>query len=218
MEKTSVGLVDDHRMIRKGLANLVESFDNYTVVLEADDGLDMQVKLDPQNLPDIILLDISMPGMDGYGASQWLKENYPSINIIILSMISDEKTIIRMIKLGVRGYILKYAAPEEFKEALDEVRDKGFYYSDFVTGTVFNSVKRAEEKKDQFKAIPHLSAKEVEFLQYICSELSYKEIADKMCVSTRTIDRYRDMLFEKLNLKTRVGLAMFGVKHGIVEL
>lgn len=174
-------------------------------------------KLDHRNLPEIILLDINMPEMDGYETAAWLKSHYPEIKILVLSMYDNENSIIRMLKSGARGYILKDAEPAELKNALDAVAKKGFYYSEFVTGRLIHNINSEDDKKT-IKNITDLNARELEFLKLVCSELTYKDIADKMCLSARTIDGYRDALFEKLNAKSRVGLVLYAIKNGIVNV
>lgn len=206
----NIALVDDHVLLRKGLCELIHGFDNYHVLFEADNGKDFIKKLNPDNLPAVVIMDINMPEMDGYETAQWLKNQYPDIKVLALSMYDNETAIIRMFKAGAKGYILKDCDPTDLKEALLAIVVKGFYYSEMITGSLIHSI---NEKK-----IIHLNEREIIFLKLVCSELTYKEIADKMCLSPRTIDGYRDDLFQKLNVKTRVGLAMYAIKNGIVTL
>lgn len=214
----NVVLVDDHVLLRNGLANLIGSFGNYDVLFEADNGRKFIEKIETGLLPDIVLMDINMPEMDGYETCVWLKDNFPQVKILALSMYDNESAIIRMFKAGVKGYILKDCDPSELKNALDAVMTKGFYYSEMVTGKLIHTINSLDEKQSTSKNILQLSEREIMFLKLVCSELTYKEIADKMFVSPRTIDGYRDSLFEKLNVKTRVGLAMYSIKNGIVKL
>ncbi|MBP6288078.1 MAG: response regulator transcription factor [Ferruginibacter sp.] len=210
-------LTDDHSLLRSGLASLVQSL-GHTVLFEADNGKDLLAKLDAKQLPDILLLDINMPEMDGYETAQWLKTNHPSIKVLALSMYDNETSIIRMLKCGARGYILKDSEPAELKAAIHALEDKGFYYSELVSGKLMHAINKMEDEGGDLKNLVPLNDRETEFLKYSCTELTYKEIADKMFVSPRTIDGYRDALFEKLHLKTRVGLVMYAIKNGIVNL
>lgn len=210
-------LTDDHSLLRSGLASLVQSL-GHTVLFEADNGKDLLAKLDAKQLPDILLLDINMPEMDGYETAQWLKTNHPSIKVLALSMYDNETSIIRMLKCGARGYILKDSEPAELKAAIHALEDKGFYYSDLVSGKLMHAINKMEDEGGDLKNLVPLNDRETEFLKYSCTELTYKEIADRMFVSPRTIDGYRDALFEKLHLKTRVGLVMYAIKNGIVNL
>jgi DNA-binding NarL/FixJ family response regulator len=213
----NVVLVDDHVLLRNGLANLIESFGNYKVLFGANNGKAFIEKLDPEFLPELVLLDINMPGMDGYETCLWIKKNYPYIKVLALSMYDNENSIIRMFKAGAKGYILKDCDPAELKAALDAVLTKGFYYSEMVTGKLINTINSLDKKESTAKSVIKLNDREIMFLKLACTELSYKEIADKMFVSPRTVDGYRDALFEKLNLKTRVGLVMYSIKNGIVK-
>ncbi len=215
MDFIKIGIVDDHKLFRKGLATLINSFSEYKVVLECSNGFELLEKL-PMAVPDLILLDVNMPGMNGLQTLDALKENHYDIKVIGLSMDDQEETIVKMIGLGARGYILKDADPSELKLVLDAVWTKGYSYSEFITHSVFHSLQNKETKPQGNH--PQLSERELEFLKWVCEELTYKEIADKMFVSTRTVDGYRDQLFLKLGLKNRVGLALFAVRVGIVKI
>ena len=212
-----IALVDDHSLLRMGLASLMESQGN-TVLFEADNGKEFVNKLDANNLPQIVLMDINMPEMDGFETTQWLKQHYPGVLVLALSMYDNETSIIRMLKCGAKGYILKDSEPAELKTAIDNLLSKGFYYSDLVSGKLMHAINKMEDEGGDLKNLVPLNDRETEFLKYSCTELTYKEIADKMFVSPRTIDGYRDALFEKLKLKTRVGLVMYAIKNGIVNV
>ncbi|MEO6454555.1 MAG: response regulator transcription factor [Ginsengibacter sp.] len=216
--KTNVVLIDDHVLLRNGLANLIKNFGNYNVLFEANNGKDFTEKLQPETLPEAVLMDINMPEMDGYETCLWLKNNYPEIKVLALSMYDNENAVIRMFKAGAKGYILKDSDPAELRTALDAVVTKGFYYSEMVTGKLIHTINSMDEKDSQSKNIIKLNEREIMFIKLVCSELTYKEIADKMFLSPRTIDGYRDDLFQKLNAKTRVGLVMYAIKNGIVTL
>jgi len=210
-------LTDDHSLLRNGLASLVKDL-GHTVLFEADNGKNFIGKLDTKQLPDIVLLDINMPEMDGYETAQWLKTNHPDVKVLALSMYDNETSIIRMLKCGARGYILKDSEPAELKAAIHALIDKGFYYSDLVSGKLMHAINKMEDDGGGLKSLVPLNDRETDFLKYSCTELTYKEIADKMFVSPRTIDGYRDALFEKLHVKTRVGLVMYAIKNGIVNV
>ncbi|CAN5693612.1 response regulator transcription factor [soil metagenome] len=215
-----IALVDDHKLFRKGLINLIEMVcEDCTIVFEADNGIDLQKKLTKDNEPDIILMDVNMPQMDGFASVQWLNENFPLIKILVISMIEKEESIVRMLKLGVKGYLSKDVEPKELGEALQAVMNKGFYYTDFITGKLVHSMQKdAPVEKIKAAAIKAMNGRERDFLQLACSELTYSEIATQMFLSPKTIDGYRNALFEKLNVKSRVGMALFAVKHGLVEI
>lgn len=217
---TKLALVDDHTLFRKGLISLIEMVSNdYSILFEADNGLDLQQKLDDNNQPDIIIMDINMPGMDGFASVQWLNEKFPLIKILVVSMIEKEETIVRMLKLGVKGYLCKDVEPKELGEALNAIINKGFYYTDFITGKLVHSLQNSQpDDAGKNEVFNLMNDREKDFLQLACSEYTYNEIAAKMFLSPKTIDGYRNSLFEKLNVKSRVGLALFAVKNGLIKL
>ncbi|HSZ86218.1 MAG TPA: response regulator transcription factor, partial [Puia sp.] len=145
MQKIKIALADDHVLLRNGLATLIRSFDDYDVLFESDNGKDFLEKLNPVALPDIVLMDINMPEMDGYDTALWLKRNHPEIKMLALSMYENEQCIIRMLKCGVKGYILKDIDPVEFRVALDSLIRKGFYYSDLVTGKLMHAINNSDD-------------------------------------------------------------------------
>lgn len=217
MANPTIALVDDHVLLRSSLATLINSI-GYEVVLECDDGKQLTTLVNKETVPDLVLMDINMPEMDGYESTLWLKKHYPLVKVIALSMYDDENAIIRMIKNGAKGYILKDVHTKELKLALDSVYTKGFHYSDLITGRLIHSINQMDEEDNCTKKVLNLSEKEIEFLKYAGTEMTYKEIAQQMHLSPRTIDGYRDQLFEKLNVRSRVGLVMFAIKKGIIQI
>jgi two-component system, NarL family, invasion response regulator UvrY len=214
---STIALADDHVLLRKGLASLVQNL-GYTVVLETDNGQELIDKLKAGAAePDLILMDINMPVKDGYETTRWLKENKPLIKVLALSMYDDENAIMKMLRSGARGYILKDSEPGELRAALDAIVNKGYYYSELVTGKLIHSMNKADDEAAAGNT-SKLSEREIDFLKLACSELTYKEIAAQMHLSPRTIDGYRDALFEKLNIKTRTGLAIYAIKNGIIKI
>jgi DNA-binding NarL/FixJ family response regulator len=215
VKKVQVAITDDHVLLRNALARMVNSFEGYNVLLEADNGKDLRAGILKHQVPDIVLLDVNMPEMDGFETTQWLHKNYPHIKVLVLTMLSDEKTIIRMFRLGAKGYLLKNADPDEFKKALDSIINKNVYLSEYVSNKLVTGLHNDQEKGVQPVV---LNEKEREFLRWTCSELAYKDIAEKMNVSARTVDDYRQSLFNKLKVHSRVGLVMYAIRNGIVEV
>lgn len=213
-----VVLVDDHVLLRNGLASLIRSFGRFDVLFEASDGKDLIRQLKISRCPDIILLDIGMPEMDGYETACYLRHHYPEIRVLALTMADTDSSIMRMLKNGARGYILKDTDAPGLERALDAIADKGAYYSDTVTDRLIDTFNQLDRPDHRIRNILALNQRELEFMKLVCTECTYKEIADRMYLSPRTIDGYRDALFEKLNVRTRVGLAMYAVKNGIVQL
>ncbi len=211
-KKYSVGLVDDHKLIRKGLAELISSFDSYHVVLEASNGIELIELLKSNKVPDILLVDIHMKEMDGFQTMEWIKAYHPTVKAMALSMYDKEDAIIKMLKLGARGYLLKDAEPYELLQALDEIVSKEYYHSELTTGAMHNLISSPSSAKKM------INDRELEFIRYAASDFTYKEIADKMCVAARTVDGYREDLFAKLQVKSRVSLVLFAVRSGIIDL
>ncbi|MGQ0740425.1 MAG: response regulator [Bacteroidota bacterium] len=213
--KIQVIITDDHILMRNALARLVNSFEGYAVLTEADNGKDLKAKIQQHLVPDIVLLDVNMPEMDGFDTTQWLHKNYPYIKVLVLSMLSDEKTIIKMFRLGAKGYLLKNTDPEELRKALDSITDKNVYLSEYVSGKLVSGLNKDAE--NEAKPI-QLNEREKDFLKWTCTELAYKDIAEKMNISPRTADDYRQSLFGKLKVHSRVGLVMYAIRNGIVEI
>ncbi len=212
-------LVDDHVLLRNGLSGLIGNFPGYNVLYEADNGKDFISQLDPSNLPDLVLLDVSMPEMNGYETANWLLKNYPDINILVLSMYGDERCIIKMLQLGAKGYILKDIKPVELQHALDTVYENRMYFNDVIYSNLIHTIKNGVcEPEDPYQKMISLPEREKEFLKWVCTEKTLKEIAAEMCLSPRTIDGYRDNLFEKLNVTSRVGLVLFALRTEVVKL
>jgi DNA-binding NarL/FixJ family response regulator len=214
-KKITVAIADDHSLLRNALAKLINTFEGYTIIIEADNGKDLRNKIAQQSIPEIVMLDINMPEMDGFETTQWLHKNYPQVKVLALSMLSDERSIIKMFRLGAKGYLLKNTDPEELKQALDSLIDKNVYLSEYVSGKLVSGLHQDGEQPLKETI---LNEREREFLRWTCSELSYKDIAEKMFVSPRTVDDYRQALFNKLKVHSRVGLVMYAIKNGIVEI
>lgn len=217
MEKVSLAIVDDHQLFRDGMAELIEGFGAYDIVIEADSGKDFIAQLAHKKIPKIVLMDINMKEMDGFETAAWLRENHPEVKILALSMYENENAIIRMMRLGSRGYILKNIRKQELEQALSSVVTKGYYYTDLVTGKLIHAISNLDQQSPSanLREIVSLSEREMEFLKLVCTELTYRQIAEKMNLSIHTIDGYRNSLFEKLNIKSRVGLVLYAIKNKI---
>ncbi|MGB0427345.1 MAG: response regulator [Flavobacteriales bacterium] len=206
----TIAIVDDHVLIAKALSGIISNFSNFEVIYICEHGVDLQDKIKKQ-VPDIVLLDINMPVMNGFDTAAWLRDHYPDTLVMALSMQDDDKSLIKMIKNGVSGYMLKNIYPKELEFALQQLVSKKRYFPDWATEKVYTSF---NEDKRSTETTIDLSDREVEFLKLTVTQMSYREISEKMFCSPRTIDNYRDSLFEKLNVRTRVGLAVYAVKNG----
>lgn len=214
-EKHKVMIADDHLLLRDALANLVNSFDEFVITHQAGNGLDVMDQFKLGAKPEVILLDLNMPLMDGFETAQWLSEQHPETKILILTMYDSEIALIRLLRSGVKGFLKKDVHPVELRSALKAVAEGGYHYSHDTTGKLASLFQRNPDKY-AFIERAMLSEKELQFLRMASTDLTYKEIASEMEISPRAIDGYRDALFEKLDVKSRVGLAIYAVKNGIV--
>lgn len=213
--KHRIVIVDDHVLIAKALTGIIERFGDFEVLYEVENGRQLVEKFGhPEHIPDIVLLDINMPVMDGFETATWLKEHHPDVHVLALSVQEEEETLIRIIRCGAQGYLLKNVRPAELQKALESVIAKGFFYPDWVAHKMISSI--ASDKKEGAAAV--INKRELEFLNYAATDMTYKEIADKMCCSPRTVESYRDSLFEKFGTKSRVSLVVYAVKNNLIAL
>lgn len=208
MKKTIV-IVDDHILIAKAISSIILNFKQFEVLYVCENGRDFQEKIKKNAVPDIVLLDIGMPIMDGYETAKWLKEEHPNTLVMALSMQDDEQSLIKMIKNGAVGYMLKNSHPKELETALNGLVTQKRYFPDWATSKILSSV-----GNDSIHNKILFTDREIEFLKYSTTEMNYREISEQMFCSPRTIENYRDSLFEKLELKSRVGLAVYALKNG----
>lgn len=217
MNKINIALVDDHNLFRKGLIRLINMGDTqqrYHILFEADNGNQFKDKMVTPPFPDIILMDIDMPEVDGFEAVEWLQRTHGDVKVLVMTMLESESAILRMLRMGVRGYIHKDIEVEELQAALETIAANGFYYSEAASEVLQQNLNGLERSGNKV----HLSENEREFIKWATTDLTYQQIADKMNLSVKTIDGYREALFKKLGVKTRVTLALYAVKHGLVEL
>jgi len=208
-------IVDDHTLFARSLANLIDTFPEYQVKFTFKNGAELVDKLAAgMKLPAIILLDVKMPVMDGIATMKWLKKYQPDAKVLALSMEDDEKTILSMLRNGAKGYLLKDIHPTMLKKALDTVLSQGYFHTAEVTSTLMNSLNDETNSNKQIQ----LKENEIRFIKLACEEKTYKEIADEMFLSPKTIDGYRQHLFEILDVKNRVGLVMYAIKNKIVKI
>lgn len=210
----TLGIADDHQLFLKSLSLLIGSLEDFTIVVEAMNGKDLIERIEAKKIePDIILLDVNMPVMDGRQTAEYLTEKFPAVKLVALSMKDDDETIINMIKAGCCAYLLKDIHPEELNKALHEIYKKGYYNSD-AANINYRRLLQHQDKQNELQ----LTDKEKHFLQLACSDATYKQIAAEMHVSERTIDGYRENLFKKLNVQSRTGMALEAIRRNIVSL
>lgn len=213
METIKIAIVDDHKLVSKAIENMISYNPNFDVIMNSANGQDFLDQLrTAHDFPDVVLMDINMPIKNGIETTAELTKEFPQLKVIALTMEDHEGTIIKMLKAGAKGYLLKDMSPDILFDAIDIVHKKGIFYTDLVTQSL---LKIKTEEKFMETLSDTLKDRELEFIRLACSELTYREIADQMFVSPRTIDGYRDSVFVKLNVKSRVGIVLFAIKHNL---
>ena len=215
MQTTKIALADDHILLRTALASLIDSFDHCKVIQQAGDGDELIEQIRQGCRPDVVILDLNMPRKDGYDAAIWLKNNFPQIHVMMLTMYDSDSALIRLLQAGVKGFLKKDIHPSELKFAIQSVVQSGYYYSHNTSGKFANLFRTSGDKAPTLHK-NMLTEQEIDFLKFASSELTYKEIAQKMGLNPRSVDSLRDHLFDKLDVRSRVGLAMYAIRHGIV--
>ncbi len=211
-----IALADDHILLRNALASLINSFGDCQVVCEADNGQELCAFLSTHPLPDLVIMDLNMPEMDGFRAAGLLNKKWPEMPVLMLTMYDSEFSLIRLLQNGVRGFLKKDVHPDELKFAIRSVIQTGYYYSHHISGKLANLFR---PQADRRSGIDHtmLSEQEARFMELACTEMTYKEIAMHMHLNPRAIDNLRDQLFEKLDVRSRVGLAMITIRNGLAR-
>jgi DNA-binding NarL/FixJ family response regulator len=215
-ECIKVVMADDHLLLRNALANLINSSNTCKVIAEVSNGKELIDAITKENYPDIAIVDLNMPKMDGYETASYLQENHPDIKVLMLTMYDSELALIRLLKMGVKGFMKKDIHPKELLHAIQSVHDNGYYYSAH-TSSKLAGLFRGQDDIPILEKIT-LSETEIQFLKHVCSEKTYKEIAFELGMNPRAIDGMRDNLFNRLDVKSRVGLAIYAIRHGIVAI
>lgn len=207
-EKIHIAIVDDHTLFRNGIAELLKEYNDICIDFMAENGIDLQQQINRYPQTSVILMDINMPLMNGYETTAWVTRTHENVKVLALTMHEEDEAVIKMIRAGARGYILKQSKPAEVIEAIKAIDSKGIFINEMVSGKMYRTISTVDNNSQ-------ISGKEMEFIKLCCSEMTYKEIADVMFVSPRTVDNYRDALFQKLGLKSRTGLVLYAIKHKI---
>ena len=210
-----VALVDDHILLRNALASLIDSFGDCKVIHQSNNGKELMAWFENGSVPDVAILDLNMPEMDGYETARAVQRKFPTVNVLMLTMYDSELSLIRLLQSGVKGFLKKDIHPSELKFAIHSVMNAGYYYSNHTAGKLANLFRSSDDKKNYLQNMM-LSEQELQFLKLACSDLTYKEIAQKMGLNPRSVDNLRDQLFIKLDVKSRVGLALVAIKNGVV--
>jgi two-component system response regulator DegU len=217
MARINICLVDDHQIFRKAMMRLVKTFNRIGDVTEAGNGNEC-LELLKQNLPDVVLLDLEMPGMNGLECAEHLLQKYPDLKIIILTMHDSERYMAYMLELGVHSFLLKNTAPEELEKAISSVVDLDFYHNDVLSSVIRRSLKeKLKKERPNFGAKAELTDREREVLRLICEELTFKEISDRLSVNEKTIYTHKSNIQDKLGVKGTVGLVKAAYEMGILH-
>ena len=211
-----VAMIDDHVLLRNALSSLINNSGKCKVIFEASNGKELIAQLERNNFPDVVILDLNMPEMDGHQTALYLQKHFPEMKILMLTMYDSELALIRLLKAGVKGFMKKDIHPTELLAAIESVHEYGYYYSAQTSSKLAGLFRDRDEQHHLDKVM--LTENEIDFLRYACSELTYKEIAGTLKMNPRAIDGMRDNLFTKLDVKSRVGLAIYAIKHGVVTI
>ena len=209
MENTVV-VIDDHMLFSQAIGALVEAFEGFKVLYLCKNGQELIDKFqNPKNIPEVVLMDVNMPILNGIETTTYLKDHFPDVKVLALSVEEDETTILKMLRAGAKGYLMKDVRKVELKEALLEVIEHGYYHTNTVAKILVNSLRHKSGSAITLKD------REIEFIKHVCTQMTYREIADQMCLSPKTVEGYRDVLFDKLNLRNRTGLVIYAFKNKI---
>ncbi len=217
MPVINLAIADDHKIFREGLKATLEDCADLNILFEASNGKEL-VKQLAFKKPDVVLMDIKMPEMDGMQATAYIQQNFSHVKVLALSMFNEDKYILDMMKAGASGYLLKNAEPQEIIDAVFMVHKKGYYFNEHLSITLVKQFMGKSTINPKGKEDMELNERETEVLKLICQEKQNTEIADKLFLSVRTVEGYRTKLFEKTGSKNMVGLVIYAIKKGIIDL
>ena len=216
VQKITLAIADDHPMMRRGVDITVKTFDHIDLIIKASNGKELIEKIKAQP-PDVVLMDLRMPEMDGFKTTTHLRANYPGMKILALSFFDEEATIARFLKAGGNGYLTKEAGADELSMAIDTVMQTGYYFSDNVSKTILKNLSGEQQTNPKLHGTADFTERELEIIRMICSEHTTANIAKKLFLSPKTIEGYRKTILEKAGVKNTAGLALFAVRNGLVE-
>lgn len=216
MSTIKIAIADDYKIFRDGLKVGLSADENLDVILEADNGEDLLKALET-NTPDVILMDLKMPIMDGMEATKAVRKKYPTIKVLVVTMYEDDKFIIHMMENGANGYLLKNAESEEIRKSIYAVHENGYYFNDLVNKALLKKLVLKNNLKPSFNQNVELTERELEVLKLICEEKTAAEIGKEIFLSPRSVEGIRQRLIEKVGVRNSAGLVMFAVKGGLVD-
>jgi len=211
-----IAIADDYKIFRDGLKVGLSAEANFEVILEADNGENL-IKAMEQSMPDVIIMDIKMPIMDGMEATKLIRKLYPLVKVLVVTMYDDDKFIIHLMEIGANGYLLKNAEPDEIRKAIYAVSENGYYFNDLVNKALLKKLVIKNQIKPSFNQDIELTERELEVLKLICEEKTAIEIGKEIFLSPRSVEGIRQRLIEKVGVRNTAGLVMFAVKNGMVN-
>ena len=216
MKKINIAIADDYKIFREGIKKCIASDKNLQVILEADNGEDL-INSFKNNQPDIVIMDLKMPIMDGMEATQIIHKDFPQVKVLVVTMYEDDKFIIHLMEMGANGYLLKNAEPDEIRKAIYTVYENGYYFNDLVNKALLKKLVLKTNIKPSFNQDVEFTERELEVLKLICEEKTAAEIGKEIFLSPRSVEGIRQRLIEKIGVRNTAGLVMFAVKNGIVH-
>ena len=219
MPSIKLAIADDQVLFLKGLRLLMQSFEEIELIIEATNGQEL-IEAVALNPPDVILMDLRMPVMDGLAATEKIKALYPAIKIILLTMYDEERLINHMMKVGANGYLLKNEEPEILREAIQAVMEKEFYFNDYVSKALLRGIQKKQKEVRPWKGndTVELTKRELEVLELICREHTSPEIAKELFISSRTVENHRKSLLGKTGVRNTAGLIIYAIRNQLIEM
>ena len=216
MSQIKVAIADDHQIFRKGVVLSLRAFPSIKFVLEAENGDELLAGIDAAK-PDVILMDLRMPGKDGIETTKIISKKYPHIHILVLTMYEDERFVTHLMENGANGYLLKNADPSEIKKAILEVTAKGYYLNNFVNRILLKKSHQKAKNIPSLNSEIQISEKEKQVIRLVCMEYTAQQIAKEMNISPRTVEAIKDRLMERFGVKNSVGLVFFAMKNSLID-
>ena len=216
MSTIKIAIADDYKIFREGLKVGFSTDENLEVIMEADNGEDLLKALETIT-PDVIIMDLKMPIMDGMEATKAVRKKYPNIKVLVVTMYDDDKFIIHLMENGANGYLLKNTEPDEIRKSIYSVHENGYYFNDVVNKALLKKLVLKNNLKPSFNQNVELTERELEVLKLICEEKTAAEIAKDIFLSPRSVEGIRQRLIEKIGVRNTAGLVMFAVKNNMVD-